>query len=94
MLPAADTEFDGQLEQLPGPKPSLYWLMMHCEHAPPFAPVYPALHLHEVSVVLPAGDTEFDGQFEQLTGPKPSLYWLLMHRVHESPLFPVYPALH
>jgi len=74
ILPAAETEFDGQSEQLAGPEPALYWLVLHCEHGYPFAPVYPALHRQAVYVVLPAGDAEFDRQFEQVPGPKPYLY--------------------
>jgi len=44
MLPAAAVEFDGQSEQVAGPKPTLYWLILHSEHAPPFFPANPALH--------------------------------------------------
>jgi len=29
MLPAGDEEFDGQSEQIPGPKTALYWLILH-----------------------------------------------------------------
>ena len=74
MLPAGEKEFDGQPEQLADPMTALYWLILHCEHVPPSAPVYPALHRHEVFVVLPAAETEFDAQTEQLAGPKPDLY--------------------
>jgi len=62
MLPAGDEEFDGQSEQVAGPNPALYWLIIHCEHVPPFAPVYPELHSQAVFVMLPAGEEEFDGQ--------------------------------
>ena len=78
-LPAADEEFDGQAEQVAGPKPALYWLILHCEHEPPFSPVCPGLHSQAVFVMLPAGDEEFDGQSEQISGPKPALYWLILH---------------
>jgi len=71
MLPAGETEFDGQSEQLAGPNPTLYWLIPHCVHAAPFAPVCPALQAQ----VLPSGDEEFDGQSEQVAGPNPALYW-------------------
>ena len=73
MLPGRETEFDRQSEQLEGPKPALYWLILHGEHMLPFAPVYPALHSHAVFVILPATEEEFDGQSEQ-EGPKPVLY--------------------
>ena len=62
MLPAGEEEFDGQSEQLTGPKTALYWLRRHWEHVLPFAPVYPELHAHAVFVMLPAGEDEFDGQ--------------------------------
>jgi len=94
MLPVAAAEFDGQSEQVPGPKTALYWLILHCEHGPPLAPVYPALHRQAVSVVLPAAETEFDGQPEQVAGPNPSLYLLIPHCEHRPPLAPVYPSLH
>ena len=79
MLPAREEESDGQSEQLPGPKPALYWFILHCEHMPPFSPLYPALHSHAVFVMLPAGEEEFDIQFKQVPGPKPSLYSLILH---------------
>jgi len=82
------------MEHATGPKPALYWLLPHCEHAAPFAPVYPALHSQAVLVVLTAAETEFEGQSEQSAGPKPTLYWLLPHCEHAAPFAPVYPALH
>jgi len=94
MLPAGETEFDGQSEQSAGPNSSLYWLILHCEHINPFCPVYPALHSQAVFVVLPAEEVEFDGQAEQEAGPKPDLYWFIIHSEHVPPLSPVYPALH
>ena len=65
MLPAGETEFDGQAEQFAGPTPALYWLILHCEHAPPFVPVYPELHLHAVISVLYIGEIEFAGHSKQ-----------------------------
>jgi len=94
MLPAREDEFDGQSEQVAGPKPALYWLILHCEHAVPFSPVYPALHKQAVFVMLPAGEKEFEGQAEQLTCPNPILYWLILHCEHAVPFSPVYPGLH
>jgi len=79
MLPAGETEFGGQAEQF---------------KSAPFAPVYPALHAHEVKLaILPAGEAEFDGQARQLAGPTPALYWLILHGEH-APFVPAYPALH
>jgi len=94
MLPAREEEFDGQSEQIAGPKPALYWFLLHCEHVEPFCPVYPALHKHDNFVMLPAGEEECDGQSEQVAGPKPALYILILHCEHAVPFCPVYPALH
>jgi len=44
VLPAGETESAGQAEQAAGPAPALYSSTSHCEQAPPFAPVWPALH--------------------------------------------------
>jgi len=73
MLPAGEEEFDGQSEQVAGPKPALYWLILHCEHAVPSSPVYPALHSQAVFVVLPAGEKELKAQAEQFACPRPAL---------------------
>jgi len=94
MLPGGETEFDGQSEQVAGPKPALYWLILHCEHAAPFAPAYPALHSQEVSEMLPAGEVELIVQFEQSAGPKPDLYVSALHCEHVPPSVPVNLALH
>ena len=72
MLPAAEVEFDGQSEQEAGPKPALYWLIIHSVHAPPFSPVYPAGQTHAVTAVLFTGETEFAGQAAQ--PPVPDSY--------------------
>jgi len=74
VLPAVETVLSGQSEQLPGPKPALYWFTLHCEHAVPFSPVYPALHKQAVLAMLPAGEKEFEGQPEQMAGPNTTLY--------------------
>jgi len=58
MLPAVVVEFDGQSEQVAEPNPTLYVPLPHCKHCPPFTPVYPALHSHEVFVMLPAAEIE------------------------------------
>ena len=48
-----------------GPVVSLYDPAAHAVHAPPFAPVYPALHWQAVARLLPTEDIEFRGQFSQ-----------------------------
>jgi len=65
VLPAAETEFDGQSEQAAGPKPSLYWLTPHRVQLDVFAPVYPALHAHAKTDSLPAGESIFSGHVSQ-----------------------------
>jgi len=47
------------------PVVSLYDPAAHAVHAPPFAPVYPALHWQAVARLLPTEDIEFRGQFSQ-----------------------------
>jgi len=107
MLPAGETEFDGQAKQAPDPRPALYWLVLHCEQLLPFSPVYPALHMqwsrdrvelpmhsHAFFVMLPAGEKVFSGQSVQAAGPSSALYWLILHCEHGPPFSPVYPALH
>ena len=89
MLPAADEEFDGQAEQVAGPKPCLYWLIVQMEHVSPFDPVYPALHSQAVFVMLAAREELFDGQAEQIAGPESALYWLILHSEHVPPFSPV-----
>ena len=94
MLPSGEYESAKQSTQAPGPDPALYVPPVHCEHVPPFPPVYPALHSQAVFVILPAGEAEFDRQSEQVAGPNPSLYWLILHCKHVLPFDPMYPALH
>jgi len=71
-LPAQEEEYDGQSEQIPGPKPALYWFVLQFVHEPPFSPVYPALHSQAVFAILPGAENELDIQPTQL-GPSPAL---------------------
>jgi hypothetical protein len=73
MLAAAETEFDGQDAQRAGPNSDLYVSTKHSEHLSPSAPVYPALHRHEVFTMLAAVEVEFDGQAMQMADPNPAL---------------------
>ncbi len=41
---------------------------------PPFAPAYPASHIHALDAVLPAGEFEFKGQTVQTPLPSTGLY--------------------
>jgi len=81
MLPAGEDDFDGQSEQVAGPKPVLYWLILHCEHAVPLSPVNPALHLQALIDMLAIGDVESGGHCEQkvtddaCTTPPTLTYW-------------------
>ena len=46
----------------PAPATVLYFPTAHAEHVPPFAPEYPALHMHAVEDALPVSEIELDGQ--------------------------------
>ena len=46
----------------PAPASVLYFPTAHAEHDPPFAPEYPALHMHAVEDALPVSEIELDGQ--------------------------------
>jgi hypothetical protein len=94
MLPATEVELDGQAMQLADPNPALYVPAKHSEHVSPFCPVYPALHLHAVCMLLVATDIELDGHDAQSEGPDPTLYVPAKHSEHVLPFAPVYPALH
>ena len=93
VLPATEVEFEAQSKQLAGPRPALYWFILHWEHCCPFTPVYPALHSHAVMEVLPDAEIEFEGQSVQVD-PTAGLYVPVAHCVHAAPFAPVYPLLH
>ena len=56
------------------PADSLYVPAPHDTHAPPWGPVYPALHKHAWMPTLPAGEEELLGQGEHEALPAASLY--------------------
>ena len=89
MLAAGVEESKVQSEQVAGPKLALYLPAPHCEHAPPFSPVYPGIHSQEISSAF--GLVEHDSQ---LPDPMLVLYVPAPHCEHVSPFSPVYPALH
>ena len=67
----------------------------HAAHAPPFAPVNPALHSHAVAALCPVDVCpEFRGQNVHAAAPGSALYFPAMHAWHVPPLSPVYPASH
>jgi len=67
----------------------------HAAHAPPFAPVNPALHSHAVAALCPVDVCpEFGRQNVHAAAPGSALYFPAMHAWHVPPLSPVYPASH
>ena len=53
----------------PAPASVLYFPTAHAEHDPPFAPEYPALHMHAVEDTLPVSEIELDGQAAHSLAP-------------------------
>jgi len=98
VLPTTDTELAGHVWQVPGPRPTLYPPAAQIVHAPPFAPVYPALHWQAVAAVLSSGDVECSAQSEHTAGADTQAsvvrYFPEAHWVQAKPLLPENPALH
>jgi len=92
MLPAGDTEEEGQPAQV-DPNPGLYVPFPHNVHALPLTPAYPALHSQAVFVMLPAGEVDCTASHAMhSSGPRLGLYLPATHSV-QSPFGPVHPAL-
>jgi len=69
LLAAAEAEFEGQIEQDSLPTFCLEVLTAHGVHVPPFAPVYPALHMQLVCAALAGTDIDMGGQSRQTAEP-------------------------
>ena len=82
VLPSAETESLGQLEQVAAPTDSLYLPTVQLVHGPPSGPLEPALHVHALLLVLPEGEVERDGQLVQVSEPVLILYVPATHAVH------------
>ena len=89
VLPSAETESLGQLEQVAAPTDSLYLPAVQLVHGPPSGPLEPALHVHALLLALPEGEVERDGQLEQEAEPEKLLYLPAVQLAHDSPLAPV-----
>jgi hypothetical protein len=65
----------------------LYFPEAQAEHAPPFGPVDPALHLQAVSAELVLGEVEFGGHARQVAAvvaPTVVEYLATPHRAHNT----------
>ena len=72
----------------------LYFPPAHAVHAKPFAPVYPALHMHWVETVLACAELEPAGQSVHNAVPVPALKVPATQGRHGPLLAPVCPTLH
>jgi hypothetical protein len=92
---SACQEFAGHALHCAEPVAVLNCPAPHAVHAPPFAPVNPALHSHAVAALCPVHECpEFRGQNVHAAAPGSALYFPAMHAWHVPPLSPVYPASH
>ena len=71
----------------------LYDPAAHAVHAPPFAPVYPALHWQLVKALLPGREIEFSGQGLHAVEPELALNSPARHRIQVCPSAAVAPGL-
>ena len=85
VLPSAEMESLGQLEQEAEPEELLYVPAVQLVHGPPSGPLEPALHLHALLLVLPEGEVESEGQLEQEAEPEALLYLPAVQLVHGPP---------
>ena len=85
VLPSAETESLGQLEQEAEPEELLYVPAVQLVHGPPSGPLAPALHVHALLLVLPEGEVDSEGQLEQEAEPEALLYLPAVQLVHGPP---------
>jgi len=90
MLPRAESEFDGQSEQVAGPSMALYLPSAQSTQTP-FVQDEPALHEQEIASAV---TVVLAGHASQLADPVPVLYVPAPHFEHGPLSAPVYPALH
>ena len=76
------------------PGASLYLPTSHAVHAPPFAPVYPALQVHCVAVIDCAGEFEFALMDEHSVHAWNPVELLYVPAAQGSQFVPVKPASH
>ena len=65
-LGLGELELVGQSVHTALPVVDLYFPVTHAEHVPPFAPVYPTMHVQAATAELGLGELEFVGHVKQV----------------------------